>query len=86
MNTNVTRFCGNVAAPVLRDVRANSFNANRQLDVRSVTQSRQPVRAVRIVVWRKNQASGRLECRSTTERSTATDEGVSCNDLLRQAA
>ena len=85
MNTNVTRFRGNVAAPALRDMRANSFKANGQFDVRSVTPSRQPVRAVRTAVWRKNQASGRLGCRWTTERSTATDEGVSCNDLLRPA-
>ena len=80
MNTNIVLFRGNVAAPALRPVRAN-FKANNAFDIRSDAQPRVPVRDVLIAVWHTNPASGRLECRWTTDRAAATDEGVSCSDF-----
>jgi hypothetical protein len=82
MNTNITLLRGNAAAPALQGSRASSrqdrFLARRIAEL--------PTRATLVMVWRTNPASGQLECRWVAEGRTATDEGVSCNDLLRQAA
>jgi hypothetical protein len=86
MNTNVTLFRGNVAAPARSDVRANIFQANSRFDLRSTTELQVPVREVLTAVWRTNPDSGRLECSWTAEQGAATDEGVSCSDSLRRAA
>jgi hypothetical protein len=85
MSKNITHFRGNVAAPALRAARAHRYTPHDRVDIRR-TQPQVPVRDVLYAVWRTNPASGRLECRWMTERSAATDEGVSCNDLLRRAA
>ena len=85
MNTNIVLFRGNVAAPALRQVWANSPKATI-VQVSKAAQSPGPGRNVLIAIWRKNLVSGRLECRWITERSAATDEGVSCEDVLRRAA
>ncbi len=83
MNTNTAFLRGNAAAPALRGSRATSFKQNHSF-VRGCA-ARMPERAVLMMLWRTNPASGRLECRWVTDHGTATDEGVSCNDL-RQAA
>jgi hypothetical protein len=84
MNTNITFFRGNAAAPALHGSRANSFKQNRSFE--RCRNARVPTRTALMMVWRTNPAGGRLECRWVAERGTATDEGVSCHDHLRQAA
>jgi hypothetical protein len=84
MNTNITFFRGNVAAPALQGSRANSFKQNRFFE--RCRDPQVPTRAAIIMVWRTNPANGRLECRWVADQGSATDEGVSCNDHLRQAA
>jgi hypothetical protein len=86
MNTNITRTRGNVAALVLLVGRAKSITSNRRPGGRPSAHPQVPVRTKLMMIWRTHPASGRLECRWVMERGTATDEGVSCNDLLRQAA
>jgi hypothetical protein len=87
MKTNITFCRGNVAASALPARRANSFKPKRRIESgRDATPAQVPAPAILMMVWRTNPASGRLECRWVTECGTATDEGVSCNDLLRQAA
>jgi hypothetical protein len=82
MNTIIRLFRGNAAAPALQGSRA-SVKQDRFL-ARRIAEL--PTRAALVMVWRTNPASGRLECRWVAEGGIATDEGVSCNDLLRQAA
>ena len=77
---------GNAAARVLHAGRGNSITADRQSVGCHSAQAQAPARARLMMVWRTHPESRRLECRWVTERGTATDEGVSCNDLLRQAA
>jgi hypothetical protein len=81
MNTNIAPTRGNVAALVLRVGRAKSITSNRPS-----AHPRAPVRTKLMMIWRTHPASGRLECRWVIERGTATDEGVSGNDLSGQAA
>ncbi|MFB9263932.1 hypothetical protein ACFFWD_12225 [Bradyrhizobium erythrophlei] len=83
MNTNITFFRGNAAAPALRGSRATSFTQDRSFE--GCRDARVPARAALAMVWRSNPANGRLECRWTAEGGTATDEGVSCNDLHQAA-
>jgi len=83
MNTNITLLRGNAAAPALRESRATSFKQNHSFT--SCRTAWMPERAALMMLWRTNPASGRLECRWVADHGTATDEGVSCNDL-RQAA
>lgn len=82
MNTNVTFLRGDAAAPALQGSRANRFNQVSFFE--NCRETRAPARAALVMVWHTNPASGRLECRWAVD-GTATDEGVSCNDL-RQAA
>jgi hypothetical protein len=83
MNENVTFFRGNVAAPAHQDARARNHTASSATSIH--TRRLVPLRNVLIAVWRTNPASGRLEYRWTA-RSAATDEGVSRDNRLRQAA
>lgn len=85
MNKNIVFFRDNVAAPASRSVRANNFKAKTTVDLRKDAQRRMPVRSALMAAWHTNPASGRLECRWTTE-AAATEEGVSCGDPLRRAA
>jgi hypothetical protein len=85
MNTNIAPTRGNVAALVLHVGRAKSVTSNRP-GGRPSAHPRAPVRTKLMMIWRTHPASGRPECRWVIERGTATDEEVSCNDLLRQAA
>lgn len=84
MNTNITLLRGNVAAPALHASRANNFKQHRYFGRCRIAEAR--TRAALLMVWRTNPSSGRLERRWVAERDTATDEGVSCNDHLFQAA
>jgi hypothetical protein len=84
MNTNVTFLRGNVAAPALHGSRANGFKQNRSFE--RCRSTRVPTRAALMMVWRTNPSNGRLECGWVTDRGTATDEGVSRDNHLRQAA
>jgi hypothetical protein len=84
MSTKFRIFTGNHATPA-RYVRANGSRPIGQFNlVRNVRQT--APRDVLVMVWRTNPASNRLECRWMTEQSGATDEGVSCYGLFRQAA
>jgi hypothetical protein len=86
MNTNIARTRGNVAALVPHAGRAKSITSNRRPGDRPSAHPQAPFRTKLMMIWRTHPASGGLECRWAIERGTATDEGVSCNDLLRQAA
>ena len=86
MNENVTFFRGNVVVPAHQDARAKTFKASKVISIRSDRRSAVPTRGVLVAVWRTNPVSGRPECRWTTARSAAVDEGVSRGNLLRQAA
>ena len=86
MNNNVMLFRGNVAAAAHQDVRAKTFKASNKARIGSGARSLTPTRDVLIAVWRTNPVSGRPECRWTTTRNAATDEGVSRDNVLRQAA
>jgi hypothetical protein len=86
MNKNVTPTRGKVAALVLHVGRAKSITSKRRPGGRPSARPQAPVRTKLMMIWRTHPVSGRLECRWVIERGTATDEGVSCNDLLRQAA
>ena len=82
----IVRPCGNVAAPAIDRGRADSLTQDRRLERYRKAQREVPARATLMMLWRTNPASGRLECRWVTERGATTDEGVSCNDTLHQAA
>jgi hypothetical protein len=82
----ITRLCGNVAAPAFDGGRANSLRQHRRFERFRQARREVPARAMLRMVWRTHPASGRLECRWVTERGATTDEGVSCNDTLHQAA
>ena len=84
MNTNITFFRGNAAAPALLGSRATSLKQDHSFA--SCRTARTPKRVLLTMLWRTNPANGRLECRWAAEGGTSTDEGVSCRDLLRQAA
>ena len=86
MNTNIMLFRGNAAAPVRCNVRANPSKENSRFYIRRIVQRQMPARDLLVAVWRKNPASGRLECCWTIERATATDDGPSGNGLLCRAA
>lgn len=87
MNTKIATLPGKVAASAVRRSRANSFTLDHQSEICRDAGLRPMSRpAVLLMVWRTNPASGRLECRWLAEGGGATDEGVSCYDLLRQAA
>jgi hypothetical protein len=86
MNAKVLLFRDNVGTPTRREARAGYVKLSSRLEIRRGMQLEKPPREVLVAVWRVNPASGRPECRWTTERSTATDEGVSRNGHLRQAA
>ncbi|WP_315781278.1 MULTISPECIES: hypothetical protein [unclassified Bradyrhizobium] len=84
---NIVFLRGNVAAPALREGRANIITQDRQAELRRDARSpRATSRVVPIMVWRTNPVSNRLECRWVLERGAAADEGVSCSGSLRQAA
>lgn len=82
MSTNVTFFRGNAATPALRNGRAASSKHVHSFPRGGTAPA--PVRTVLTMRWHVDPASGRLECRWVADGS-ATDEGVSCNEL-RQAA
>ena len=82
MSTRFRIFTGNDATPARGAIGSRligQFNL-----VRNVRQT--APRDVLVMVCRTNPASNRLECRWMTEQSGATDEGVSCYGLFRQAA
>jgi hypothetical protein len=86
MNENVTFFRGNAVVPAHQDAWAKNFKSGKVISLRSFRRSAMPSRAVLVAVWRTNPASGRPECRWTTARSAAVDEGASLGNLLRRAA
>ena len=86
MNNNHVFFRGNAAASASRDVRAKDLRVNNQLTMHGSAHPPTAGRHVLTAVWRRNPASGRLECHWTWKRSVATDEGVSCSGILYRAA
>jgi hypothetical protein len=87
MKTNVTHLCGNAAAPVLKVSGVNDLRRdNRREMCRQTAPHQVRARPILTMIWRHNPKHGRLECRWATDRGTATDEGVSSNHGLRQAA
>jgi hypothetical protein len=86
MNAKIVFLRDNVAMPARRKGPVGNFKSQNRFDIRRIAQPDKPVREVLVAVWRVNPASGRPECRWTTERAAATDEGVSRSEHLRQAA
>jgi hypothetical protein len=85
MKTNVTLLRGNAAALALQVSRANGLTRNYRFEKYRDAQVLRP-RPALMMIWRIYPTNGRLECRWAVDRGTATDEGVSCNNLLRKAA
>jgi hypothetical protein len=87
MKTNITLLCGNEAVPGRKMSTANDLTQNRQLEsCRDARVPRLRARPALTMIWRTHPMHGRLECRWAADRGTATDEGVSCNNLSRKAA
>jgi hypothetical protein len=86
MKAKIAFLLGNVASPVLQRGRVTHGMHSCPTERGLTAPKCQPPRPKLKIIWRTNPTNRRLECHWVVEGDAATDEGVSCGQLLRRAA